>query len=179
MPTYEERLVWATGDGNGLRTHRLGPFTLGGLNCWENWIPLARAALYGQGEDLHVAVWPGSIRNTQDISRFIAVEARSYVLSASGLMRAADIPANFPHREAIEAGPDEVFANGGSCIAGPDGRWVVAPVVDEEQLIVATLDYNRVREERQNFDPAGHYARPDVLQLHVNRQRQSTVEVID
>jgi len=179
MPTYEERLTWAIGDGHGLRTHRLGPFTVGGLNCWENWLPLARAALYGQGEDLHVAVWPGSVCNTEDITRFIARESRSYVLSVSGLMRAADIPAGTPHQAAITAGSEDSFADGGSCIAGPDGEWIVAPVVDEEQLILATLDYERVREERQNFDPAGHYSRPDVLQLTVNRQRQSTIHLED
>ena len=179
MPTYEERLTWAIGDGHGLRTHRLGPFTVGGLNCWENWLPLARAALYGQGEDLHVAVWPGSAHNTKDITRFIARESRSYVLSVSGLMRAADVPADTPHRSAITAGSVDIFADGGSCIAGPDGEWIVAPVMDEEQLILATLDFGRVREERQNFDPAGHYARPDVLQLTVNRQRQSTLRLND
>jgi nitrilase len=72
-----------------------------------------------------------------------------------------------------------MFANGGSCIAGPDGSWIVEPVVDEERLIVAAIDHQRVREERQNFDPAGHYARPDVLQLTVNRQRQSTISLLD
>ena len=179
MPTYEERLTWAHGDGNGLQTHRLGPFTLGGLNCWENWMPLARAALYGQGEDLHVAVWPGDMRNTQDITRFIALEARSYVLSVSGLMRSSDIPADTPHRSTITSNSSEMFANGGSCIAGPDGSWIVEPVVDEERLIVAAIDHQRVREERQNFDPAGHYARPDVLHLTVNRQRQSTISLLD
>ncbi len=179
MPTYEERLTWAIGDGHGLRTQRLGPFTVGGLNCWENWLPLARAALYGQGEDLHVAVWPGSVRNTEDITRFIARESRSFVLSVSGLMRTADIPADTPHRAAITAGSQDSFADGGSCIAGPDGEWIVAPVVNEEQLILATLDFGRVREERQNFDPAGHYSRPDVLQLTVNRQRQSTIRLKD
>ena len=179
MPTYEERLTWATGDGHGLTTHRLGPFTVGGLNCWENWMPLARAALYGMGEDLHVAVWPGSKENTQDITRFIALEARSFVLSVSGLMRYADIPADTPHRSAIDAADKEVLANGGSCIAGPDGEWVVAPVVDEEKLIIAEIEHRRVREERQNFDAAGHYSRPDVLRLTVNRQRQSTIRLID
>ena len=179
MPTYEERLAWAIGDGHGLRTHRLGPFTVGGLNCWENWLPLARAALYGQGEDLHVAVWPGSAGNTEEITRFIARESRSFVISVSGLMRASDIPADTPHRAAITAGSEKIYANGGSCIAGPDGEWLVAPLVHEEQLILATLDYGRVREERQNFDPAGHYSRPDVLQLTVNRQRQSTIQLED
>ena len=111
MPTYEERLTWSPGDGNGLRTHRLGPFTVGGLNCWENWMPLARAALYGQGEDLHVAVWPGGKRNTQDITRFIAVEARSYVLSVSGLMRSSDIPTDTPQYAAIKANSADMLAD--------------------------------------------------------------------
>jgi nitrilase len=179
MPTYEERLTWAIGDGYGLRTHQLNSFTLGGLNCWENWLPLARAALYGQGEDLHVAVWPGSKRNTQDITRFIAIESRSYVISVSGLMRKSDIPENTPHFASITQDSENVFANGGSCVAAPDGSWLVEPLVDEERLIVTTIDHQRVQEERQNFDPAGHYARPDVLQLTVNRQRQSTVNLID
>ncbi len=178
MPTYEERLTWAQGDGNGLRTHELGSFTVGGLNCWENWMPLARAALYGQGEDLHVAVWPGSLRNTQDITRFIAMEARSFVLSVSGLLRVADIPADTPYRSEIVSVASEVIADGGSCIAGPDGKWIVEPVVGEEKLILATLNHQIVREERQNFDPAGHYSRPDVLRLTVNRQRQSTLKLI-
>jgi nitrilase len=179
MPTYEERLAWSIGDGHGLQVHRLGPFTVGGLNCWENWMPLARAALYGQGEDLHVAVWPGGMHNTKDITRFVAVEARSYVISVSGLMRTIDIPADTPYRSEIIAGPAEIFADGGSCVAAPDGRWVVEPVANEERLILATLDHERIREERQNFDPAGHYARPDVLQMSVNRQRQSTIDLID
>jgi nitrilase len=72
MPTYEERLVWSPGDGAGLRTHPLRSFHAGGLNCWENWMPLPRAALYAQSEDLHVAVWPGSARNTRDITSFPA-----------------------------------------------------------------------------------------------------------
>ena len=103
MPTYEERLTWSPGDGHGLRVHPLPPFTVGGLNCWENWMPLARAALYAQGEDLHVAVWPGGVHNTADITRFIARESRSYVLSAAGLMRKDDFPAETPHLEAILA----------------------------------------------------------------------------
>jgi len=179
MPTYEERLTWSAGDGHGLRVHRLAPFSVGGLNCWENWMPLARAAMYAQGEDLHVAVWPGGIHNTSEITRFIAKEARSYVISASGLMRKSDFPAETPHLEKILAHSPDLLANGGSCIAGPDGEWIVEPCVGEEKLIVATIDHRHVREERQNFDPAGHYARPDVTQLTLNRTRQSTLRIVD
>lgn len=175
MPTYEERLTWSPGDGHGLRTHRLGAFTVGGLNCWENWMPLPRAALYAQGEDLHVAIWPGGLHNTHDLTRFLAKEGRSYVISVSGLMRRSDVPEGVPQRDVLMQSLPETMANGGSCIAAPDGSWVVEPVVGEEQMLIATLDHRRVREERQNFDPAGHYARPDVTRLVVNRERQGTV----
>jgi len=179
MPTYEERLVWSPGDGHGLRVHRLGVFTVGGLNCWENWMPLPRAALYAQGEDLHVAVWPGGLHNTEDITRFIAREARSYVLSVSGLMRASDIPSSTPHLDEILTDFQAMLANGGSCLASPDGEWVLPPVIEQEILQVATLDHRRVLEERHNFDPAGHYARPDVTQLTVDRRRQTTLVLKD
>ncbi len=179
MPTYEERLTWATGDGHGLRVHSLGAFTVGGLNCWENWMPLARAAMYAQGEDLHVAIWPGGLHNTSDITRFMAKEARSYVISVSGLMRKTDFPADTPHLAAILDDSPAMLANGGSCIAAPDGEWLLEPVVDEERLLIAILDHKQVRAERQNFDPVGHYARPDVTQLTVNRKRQSTLTLIE
>jgi nitrilase len=175
MPTYEERLVWGTGDGAGLVTHEVGPFRVGALACWENWMPLARTALYAAGEDLHVALWPGACRNTQDITRFIAFESRSYVVSVSGLLRAGDIPESVPLREQIVREPDEVLLNGGTALAGPDGKWIIEPVANEETLLVAELDHGRVREERQNFDAAGHYARPDVFELRVDTSRQVAV----
>lgn len=179
QPTYDERLTWAPGDGNGLQVHPLKQFTVGGLNCWENWMPLPRTALYGQGENLHIAVWPGSEHNTKDITRFIAREARSYVISVSSLMAKADFPEDTPHLSAILEKAPEVLANGGSCIAGPDGEWIIAPVLRKEGLIYQELDFNRVYEERQNFDVVGHYSRPDVTKLTVNRERQSTVEFED
>ncbi|MEM9672573.1 MAG: carbon-nitrogen hydrolase family protein [Bacteroidota bacterium] len=176
MPTYEERLSWSPGDGHGLRVHPLGAFTVGGLNCWENWMPLPRASLYAQGEDVHVAVWPGAERNTQDITRFIAQESRSYVISVSGLMRKSDIPDEIPHTQLIRENSNEYLANGGSCVASPNGQWLLEPQVGEEGLYTATLDHQKVREERQNFDPSGHYSRPDVTQLIVNRERQSVLK---
>ncbi|WP_299529581.1 carbon-nitrogen hydrolase family protein [Ulvibacterium sp.] len=175
QPTYDERLTWAPGDGNGLQVHSLKQFTVGGLNCWENWMPLPRTALYAQGENLHVAVWPGNEHNTKDITRFIARESRSFVISVSSLMRRTDFPKSTPHIEKILEKAPEVLANGGSCIAGPNGEWIVEPVLHNEGLIIQTLDFNRVYEERQNFDPSGHYSRPDVTKLIVNRERQSTL----
>lgn len=177
VPTYEERLAWGNGDGQGLRVFPLEKFTVGGLNCWENWMPLARTALYAQGEDLHVAVWPGSSRNTIDITRFVAFESRSYVLSVSGLLSKNEIPADFPHREFVLENSPDVFADGGSCIAGPNGKWLVEPAVGKETLIVQELDHDFVLRERQNFDASGHYSRPDVTRLVVNRTRQSTLEL--
>ncbi|MEL6918172.1 MAG: carbon-nitrogen hydrolase family protein [Bacteroidota bacterium] len=179
QPTYDERLTWAPGDGNGLQVHPLKQFTLGGLNCWENWMPLPRTALYGQGENLHIAVWPGNDHNTKDITRFIARESRSFVVSVSSLMRKEDFPKTTPHLDEILDKAPDIMANGGSCIAGPDGAWIVEPIMHEEGLIYQTLDFNRVYEERQNFDPVGHYSRPDVTKLTVNRERQSTIEFED
>lgn len=176
MPTYEERLSWGTGDGHGLQVFPVGPFRVGGLNCWENWIPLLRTALYGQGENLHVAVWPGSPGLTRDITRFMALEGRSFVLSVSGILTKRDIPQGIPHRDVILESVPETLASGGSCIAGPTGEWIVEPADGREQLLVADLSLDRVYEERQNFDPAGHYSRPDVVRLSVNRKRQSILE---
>ena len=177
QPTYEERLAWSPGDGNGLQVHPLKEFTVGGLNCWENWMPLSRTALHGLGEDLHVAVWPGSIRNTEDITRFMAKEGRSFVASASALMRISDIPDDIPHREEIIKNAVSPLTDGGSCVAGPDGEWILEPVVNEEGLFTAFLNFDRVLEERQNLDISGHYSRPDVTRLVLNRDRQSTLKL--
>ncbi len=179
MPTHEERLVWAIGDGHGLRTHRLGAFTVGGLNCWENWLPLPRAALYAQGEDLHIAVWPGSLRNTGEITRFIARESRSYVVSVSGLMRREHIGPSLPHADQLLETADDVMTDGGSCVAGPDGEWLLEPVTGTEALEIVEIDHVRVLEERHSLDVAGHYSRPDVTRLIVNRKRQTTAEFDD
>jgi nitrilase len=179
QPTYDERLAWAPGDGNGLQVHSLKQFTVGGLNCWENWMPLPRAALYGQGENLHVAVWPGSDHNTKDITRFIARESRSFVISVSALMYKSDFPLNTPHYSKITENSPDILANGGSCIAGPDGEWILEPDTQTDGNIYHTLDFNKVYQERQNFDPVGHYSRPDVTKLTINTERQSTISLVN
>jgi nitrilase len=179
MPTYEERLVWGTGDGHGLQVHRYAGTRVGGLNCWENWMPQARNALYAQGEELHVSVWPGNPRNTADITRFIAIEGRVFSLAANGLLSLSDVPTHFPlYAELQEAGVTD-YCRGGSAVAAPDGSWVVEPVVGEERLVVADLDLRRVAEERQSFDPTGHYSRPDVFTVQVDRRRLEAVHFSD
>lgn len=175
VPTHEERLVWAPGDGHGLVVHGLGKFTVGALNCWENWMPLTRAALYAQGEDLHIALWPGGVRNTAEITRFIAQESRSYVLSVSGLMHADDINPTLPHCDQLIANSSGWLANGGSCLAGPDGQWLVEPIVEQEAIRVVEIDHRRVRAERQCLDAVGHYSRPDVLSLNLDGRRQGVL----
>jgi nitrilase len=179
MPTFEERMVWGTGDGYGLRVHETGGIRVGGLNCWENWVPVARHSLYAQGIDLHVAIWPGSVGLTQDITRFIAKEGRCYVLSAGALLTQDAIPAEFPIRDAALADAPEMLYDGGSAVAGPDGSWVAEPVSGEERLVIADIDLARVRGERQNFDPAGHYFRSDVFGLTVDRKPLEPAEFVE
>lgn len=176
QPTYEERLAWSPGDGAGLVTHQLDEFTVGGLNCWENWMPLSRAALYAQGEDLHIACWPGCNRNTFDLTPMLAKEGRSYSVSISALMRRSDVRPDTPLAEEIKASLEEMHSDGGSCVAAPDGSWVLEPLIGTEGIRYCELDPAFVRRERQNFDPAGHYSRPDVTRLVVNRNRQAICE---
>ena len=162
----------------GCGVHQLGAFRVGGLNCYENWLPLARTALYAQGLSLHVSVWPGGAHNTCDLPHLIAREGRCHVIAASGLLRPADVPQDVPQRAAI-CGGGAPLCNGGSTIVAADGSVLIAPVVDREALLVADMDHALVRGERQNLDICGHYARPDVLRLHVDRRRQATAHFED
>lgn len=165
-PTYRERLVWADGDGLGLKTYKLKDIKIGGLNCWENWLPLARAKLHLQEEILHVAVWPGALRNTEDITRFIALEGRSWVISVSGLFRSSDIShlekKDFPIKDIMES-RKEYWQNGGSMIVNPQGKVVAGPLVDEEGIIYANIDPLVAIQERHDLDISGHYSRFDIF----------------
>ena len=170
-PTFDERLIWADGDTEGLRTYETPEGRIGGLNCWENWIPLTRAALHQEGEMIHVAVWPGSFSLTEDITRFMALEGRSWILSACGVYRGEDFGHlsvdDFPMRdEMMKAGG---IHSGGSLIANPIGEIIAGPLPDyEEGILYADVDRRTVLEERQNFDHSGHYSRPDLLRLTKN-----------
>ncbi|MEM7515889.1 MAG: carbon-nitrogen hydrolase family protein [Planctomycetota bacterium] len=180
VPTYEERLAWGPGDGQGLRVAEVEGFRVGALNCWENWMPAARMALYAQGEEVHVSLWPGSPENTKDISRFTAHEGRMYVIASSGVLLANDVPTDFPARDALLAtAPDGILQTGGSRILAPDGEELAALDEAREGLITAELDRARLDGERQNFDPAGHYHRADVFRFEVDRTRAEVAHFRD
>jgi nitrilase len=169
-PTFHERLVWSDGDGHGLQVQSWRNFTIGGLNCYENWQPLARQALYQQGEHLHLATWPGDLDVTEHITKFIAMEGRIYVASASGLLRASDIPKSFPLRKFVVEGRD-LINDGGSMIVAPGGRTIAGPVTGEETILYADLSLNEVLGSHLKLDPAGHYSRGDILSLKHNKER--------
>ena len=171
VPTFSERLVWGPGDASGLRTTVVGEARVGGLICWEHWMPLARQALHEAGEDLHVALWPNVHDNLQLASRHYALEGRCFVLAAGSLQRASSLPAALEPHPARVTSPDQWVLRGGSTIIGPDGAYVVPPVFDRPTIMVADLDLGRLRGERMALDVAGHYSRPDCFSFAVTRTR--------
>jgi nitrilase len=163
VPTNHERLVWGQGDGRGLRAIETPLGRLGGLICWENYMPLARFSLYDSGIEVYIASTADDGDTWQATLVHIAREARSYVVSPSHFQRAQAYPADFPLRGHLEG--RDLLGRGGSAILGPDGSYLAGPVYDEEAILYAELDPARLLEERQRFDPAGHYHRPDLLRL--------------
>ena len=166
MPTNHERLVWGLGDGSGLEAIDTGLGRVGGLICWENFMPLARAALYESGLDIYLAPTADDSESWHESVRHIAREARAFVLSCCVYQRASSYPGDVP----IADGPD-LLGRGGSAIVGPDGEYLAGPLWDEEGILVADLDPDLLYAERQRFDAAGHYSRPDVLHLEVRPLR--------
>jgi nitrilase len=178
MPTYTERLVWGAGDADGLRTVEVASgadrVRVGGLICWEHWMPLARQALHEAGEDVHVAAWPMVHERHQLASRHYAFEGRCHVLASGALMRAASLPPELePHPDRVGS-PDDWVLRGGSAIIGPDGTYVTEPVWEREAVIVAELDLRRGREESMTLDVAGHYSRPELFDFTVRRGTRKT-----
>jgi nitrilase len=166
VPTNHERLVWGQGDGEGLRAIETGIGRLGGLICWENYMPLARFALYESGVEIYVASTADDGDNWQPTLVHIAREARAFVISPSHFQRASSYPADFPLAKLLEG--IDLVGRGGSAILSPDGSYLAGPLYGEEGILYAELDPVRLDEERQRFDPAGHYHRPDVLGLRVS-----------
>jgi nitrilase len=164
VPTNHERLVWGQGDGRGLRAIETPLGRVGGLICWENQMPLARFALYESGVEIYLAPTADDSEAWHDSLRHIARESRAFIVSPCVFQRASSYPDDVP----LADGP-ELLGRGGSAILGPDGTYLAGPLWDEEGVLVAELDPERLYEERQRFDPAGHYHRPDVLSLRVRR----------
>ena len=176
VPTYTERLVWGQGDGNGVRAVDLptpnGSVRVGGLVCWEHWMPLARQALHESGEDIHVAAWPTVKEMLQVASRHYAFEGRCYVLAAGSLLRASALPPELEAHPGIVTSEQQFVLRGGSAIIAPNGRYVCDAVFDAPALLVADLDLGITREESMTLDVTGHYSRPDVFAFEVNPQRR-------
>ena len=175
MPTGGERLVWGMGDGSTLPVLDTPFGRLGGLICWENYMPLARAAMYAQGLDVHVAptwdnsdVWVPTLRH-------IAKEGRVYVIGVNSCLRGSDVPDSIAGRDAIYGGSDDWASRGNSCIVGPEGDVLAGPLVGEEGILYAELDAAQARLARRQFDPVGHYARPDVFRLVVDSRPKPSV----
>jgi nitrilase len=172
MPTYKERTVWGQGDGSSLVTVGLNGARVGGLICWENLMPLARQALYAQGEQIHLAPTADTGEAWQSSVRHIAYEGRVFVITCCQVLHRDA----FPDDPALGGFPPEAgwLMTGGSAIVSPSGAcgYLAGPVYGEETILYADLDVAKVVEAKHSFDVAGHYARPDILELRVNRQPQ-------
>jgi nitrilase len=168
MSTGGERLVWGMGDGSTLRSIETPFGRLGGLICWENYMPLARAALYAQGIDILLAptwdnsdVWVPTMRH-------IAKEGRIYVVGVTACIRSADLPDDVPGHDELYGDPDDWLSKGNSVIVGPDGEVLAGPLIGEAGILYADLDAGQARVGRHKFDAVGHYSRSDILRLTVD-----------
>ncbi|HUZ99800.1 MAG TPA: carbon-nitrogen hydrolase family protein [Gaiellaceae bacterium] len=166
VPTNHERLIWGQGDGRGLNAVETGFGRIGGLICWENYMPLARFALYESGVEIYIASTADDGDAWQSTLVHIARESRSYVVSPCAFQLASSYPDDFPLRAELDGAG--VLGRGGSAILAPDGSYLAGPLYDEEGILYAELDPGRLLAERQRFDPVGHYHRPDVLRLGVS-----------
>jgi nitrilase len=162
MPTNHERLVWGLGDGRGLETIATDVGKVGGLICWENLMPLARFALYQDGVEVYLAPTADDSADWHDSIKHIARESRAFVLSCCVFQRASSYPEDVEVADGVD-----LLGRGGSAILAPDGTYLAGPLWDEEGILYADLDPQRLYEARQRFDPAGHYHRPDVFELRI------------
>jgi len=158
VPTFTERMVWGNGDGRGLSSATIANTRVGGLICWEHWMPLARTAMHQAGEQVHIAVWPTANEMAQLASRHYAFEGRCFVLAVGLMMPTTDMPAELPHTVT-----DTWVERGGSAIIAPDASYIVEPIYDREELIIANLDLTMIDRESMALDVTGHYSRPDIF----------------
>ena len=165
VPTYTERLVWGNGDGRGIDAVPTSAGRVGGLICWEHWMPLARMAMHNSGEHIHIAAWPTVHELHQLASRHYAFEGRCFVLAVGLMMPAEDLPRELRDGAKLRPGEGQWIERGGSAIIGPDARYVLDPVFDREELLVSDLDLTQIDREKMTFDVSGHYARPDLFRF--------------
>lgn len=165
-PTASERLIWGEGDGSGLRTIPTDMGRVGGLICWENYMPLARSALYAQGVEIYLAPTADGRETWQSTIRHIALEGRCFVLACNQFMTKAEYPDDLDEASLREvAAMPDPMTRGGSAIIGPLGEYLAGPLWDERGILYAEIDPGAVAEARFDFDACGHYSRPDLLQL--------------
>ena len=176
MPTNPERMVWGFGDASGLNVVDTPCGRVGALICWENYMPLARYALYSQGVEIYIAPtydsgdgWIGSLQH-------IAREGCCWVIGSGNLLRGGDMPEDLPERETLYPDPDEWVNPGDSLVIAPGGEIVAGPLRREEGILYADIDPQRVGIARRTLDVVGHYARPDIFTLQVDRGPQTPVD---
>ncbi len=173
-PTGSERLIWGEGDGSTLPVISTGLGNIGGLICWENYMPLARMAMYAQGVEIYLAPTADARETWQSTMRHIACEGRCFVLSCNQFVSKDMYPADLESIGELDGQPD-VMCRGGSVIVGPDGEVLAGPLWDREGILYADLDLEEITRARVDLDVAGHYARPDIFELRVNFERQPAV----
>lgn len=178
MPTNPERMVWGFGDARGLRVIDTPVGRVGTLICWESFMPLARMALYAQAIDLYVAPTWDSSDGWLGTMQHIAREGRCYVASCCTAMRGADVPQDFPGRDDL-FDDAEVINRGRSCVVAPGGEMIAGPVDGECTILYADIDPTRARDARRSLDVAGHYNRPDIFDLRVDRSPQAPASFKD
>jgi nitrilase len=174
-PTAAERLIWGEGDGSTLTVIDTEFGKVGGLICWENYMPLARMAMYSKGVELYLAPTADSRDNWQATIRHIALEGRCFVLGCNQFVTKSMYPADLAGVEELANQP-EVMCRGGSAIISPLGEVLAGPLFDKEGMLFADLDLAEVARSKFDFDVVGHYARPDVFQLMVNEKGSGVVE---
>lgn len=173
MPTAAERYIWGQGDGSTLPVFDTSVGKVGAVICWENYMPLLRMAMYGKGIEIYCAPTADDRPTWIPSMQHIALEGRCFVLSSCQVLRGKEFPKEF--RNEISTDPEAILMRGGSCIISPLGQILAGPVFDEEAVLVAEIDLDDIPRGRFDFDPAGHYARPDVFTLTVNERPLQTI----